>query len=136
DGAGRGHPCDPGFDAGPSETIHDGPGDGRLARAVRAHDRVHVRGPGVTRLHCIPAIVRPFPLARSAVRFHGKTSIGIWEVPQNRAGDRLDDWRHVDDTRKRIAGRVGVLLSSEGSARRNVKVIRPGPLFFLPSWTG
>src|SRR5207249_3480546 len=25
-----------------------------------------------------------------------------------------DDWRHVDDTRKRIAGRVGVLLSSEG----------------------
>src|SRR2546426_1669035 len=106
DDSGRAHPRDPRPDAAPSEPIHDGPGDRRLARAVRAYDRVHVGGPRAARPRGIRAIARPFAIARNAVRFHGKTSIGIWEVLQNRAGDRLEDRRDVAYSRKRVEGRV------------------------------
>src|SRR2546427_2329153 len=77
DDSGRAHPCDPRPDPAPSETIHDGSGDRRLPRAVRAHDRVHVRGPRAARPRDIRAIVRLFALAPRAVRVHGKLLSGF-----------------------------------------------------------
>src|SRR5439155_25987208 len=132
DDSGRAHPRDPRPDAAPSEPIHDGPGDCRLPRAVRAHDRVHVGGPRAARPRGIRAIARPFAIARNAVRFHGKTSIGIWEVLQNRAGDHSTIGETSPTRGNTSRGVSGPPVMGSG-APRNGKVIPPRPLFLLPT---
>src|SRR6267378_3560001 len=135
DDSGRAHPREPRLDPAPSQPIHDGPGDRRLARAVRAHDRVHVGGPGAARLRPIRAIVRPVALAPGAVRFHGKSSIGIWEVLQNRAGAPLDDRRDVDDPRNTSRGVSGSSgRRNRGAGKR--KGYTPTSALFASGWTG
>src|SRR5207245_6814963 len=65
-----------------------------------------------------------------------EASIGIWELLQNRAGDRLDDRARCRRLAETSGGTCLVLLSSEAWRPRNVKVIRLRPLFLLPTGRG
>src|SRR5207245_7288032 len=102
--SGRAHPRDPRPGPAPSEPIHEGTGDRRLARAVRAHDRVHVGGPRGARPRGIRAIVRLFALAPSAVRFHGRLLSGF--------GSSFKTVPEIDST-------IGEMSTSRGSLCRD-----------------
>src|SRR2546427_1953998 len=131
----RAHPCDPRPDPAPSEPIHDGSGDRRLPRAVRAHDRVHVGGPRVAPPRGIRAIVRPVPLAPSAGRLHGRLPSGF--------GSSFKTMPEIDSTIGETSTTRGNLWRDVSgppvigsAAPRNVKVIRLRPLFLLPTGRG
>src|SRR5437867_7588467 len=77
----RTHPHDSRLDPAPSKPIHEPPRDRRLPRTVRPHDRINPRGPRAYRPRSGDAVVRP-----RVEGLHGKPSIQIRAVPQNRAG--------------------------------------------------
>src|SRR2546427_230900 len=107
----------------------------RSQTAVRAHDRVHVGGPRAARPRGIRAIARPFAIARNAVRFHGKTSIGIWEVLQNRAGDHSTIGETSPTRGNTSRGVSGPPVIGSGAAPKRKGYTSTSALF-TSNWTG
>src|SRR6266571_1148426 len=82
----RPHPHDPRLDPAPGQSVHDPPGDCRLARSVRSHDCVDPGNPPPGRLACGNGIWRFRAIGLTAKMRHGKRFLVISVVPQNGAG--------------------------------------------------